>query len=150
MLRLLLCSTILVFDVSTAHACDTVETATLESTCVAMRRDTVQGVWFDVATADMLRKAKLKVPELELQNAELVSKMEVREFQLKAYREVVVLKQSSVDTAMASMEAFVRTAREAREDEQEARAELGAWYRAPSLWAGIGAGVVTAIVVALR
>jgi hypothetical protein len=97
-----------------------------------MDRDGKSGVWFELETADELRRAHLIVPELKLQVATLEQIQSVRDAQLKAY---------------------VQALDEQKQATKEYRAELEEtrrWYREPSLWAGIGAAFVTAIVVGLR
>lgn len=133
-----------------ARACDTVATATVESTCVVMEREGARGVWFALETADELRKYKLEVPELRLQIRSYEQIARAREVQVKTYLDVIALKDSAIKTAEDNMEAFTRQAREAREAEREARAELGAWYRSPALWFAVGGILVTGIVVALE
>jgi len=133
-----------------ARACDTVATATVESTCVVMEREGARGVWFVLETADELRKYKLEVPELRLQIRSYEQMAAAREVQVHTYLDVITLKDSAIKTAEDNMGAFARQAREAREAERKARDELGAWYRSPALWAAIGGILVTGIVVALE
>ena len=133
-----------------ARACDTMATATAESTCVVMEREGARGVWFALETADELRKCKLEAPELRLQIRSYEQMALAREVQVKTYLDVIELKDSAIKTAEGSMGAFARQAREAREVERKARDELGAWYRSPALWAALGGILVTGIVVALE
>lgn len=156
MTKWLSCSAILIFELlvaAPANACDTAATATKASMCVVMSRDGVRGVWYELKTANELRetrdKFKLEVPELKLQIRLGDRRNSVRDFQLESYREVVAIKDGSIKLAQDSMVAFARTAREAREAEREAVEELNAWYRSQVLWMGIGASVVTIIVVSL-
>ena len=130
---LLLCLVILACSApNIARACDTPSEATAESTCVVLKRDEIPGVWFNLATADDLRKLKLEMPELRLQVTGLEAKIITRDSQLTDYREVVRLKDVSLATSDKNMKAFSRRAR-------KAEAALDAWYRSPYLWAGIGA-----------
>lgn len=151
MMRLLICLVILACNCApaVAFACDNSSEATPDSACVVLDREGVKGVWFRLDRADELRRVHLEVPELRLQIKGLEQRGAARDFQLKNYREVVQLKQQSIDKAMANMGAFAKQAREAREGEQDAMDALHAWYRSPVLWAGIGAGIVVGIVVAL-
>lgn len=154
MMRLLVCfltaaCSALAF-IPAAQACDTIKTATLKSTCVVMEREGQNGVWFDLATADELRKSKLDVPELQLQISSYEQMALAREFQVSTYLKVIKLKDNALKVAEDNMAVFAKQARTAREDAHAAMDELDAWYRSPSLWAGIGAAVVTGIVVALE
>ena len=127
---------------STAHACDTVATATPESSCVVLQREGVPGVWFSLGEADRLRKAHLELPELRLQIDKYEGLRDVQDYRIKAYVEVIALKDASLKSAVGNMDAFARRTRKAEE-------ALDAWYRSPILWTGIGAGLVTGLVLAL-
>lgn len=136
----------------TALACDTVEQATLKSTCVVMPLEGRQGVWFDVKTADTLRRAKLLVPELQLQvdKYDLVEKK--RDAQVHALMEAVALRREAADLLEANIKVHIREAREARQEAARARADAGAWYRSPWMWGVIGAalgGVATAYLASM-
>lgn len=122
-----------------ALACDTVDTATLKSTCVVMPIQGRPGVWFDLATADELRRLKLEVPELRLQ-VEKFSLIEMRrEAQVQALLEAGSLRREAADMLKASIDHSVKDARLARQEAADAREELGAWYRSPWLWGVTGA-----------
>ena len=132
MRRLLLCSAILVCSwPATAHACDTVATATPGSTCVVLERESVRGLWFDLGTGNGLRKAKLLVPELKLQTGLLESKLEARDFQLESYRSVLKLKNGIQKEQQRAIGLLTKQERQARE-------ALDAWYRSPVLWFAVG------------
>jgi len=134
-----------------ALACDTVDTATLKSTCVVMPVQGRPGVWFDLATADELRRLKLEVPELRLQ-VEKFSLIETRrEAQVQALLEAGSLRREAAEMLKASIDASVKDAREARQEAADAREELAAWYRSPWLWGVTGAvlgGTLTAVLIA--
>lgn len=135
-----------------AAACDTVQTATVESTCVVMPLEGRAGAWFDLATADQLRRLKLEVPELRLQleKYDLVEKR--REAQVQALLESVALRREAADLLKASVDGAVKQAREGRQEAAEAREELGAWYRNPWMWGALGAilgGVATGALIAM-
>lgn len=135
----------------TAAACDTVQTATAQSTCVVMPVQGRPGVWFDLATADELRRVKLEVPELRLQleKFDLIEKQ--RESQVSALLEANALRRETADMLSASIDVSVKDAREARQEAADAREELHAWYRSPWLWGVTGAvlgGVVTGFLIA--
>lgn len=133
-----------------AAACDTVENAGLDSTCVVMPFQGRQGVWFDVSTADELRRLRLQVPELQLQLEDFNQIELIRESQLDSMRQAVSLQQGANELLKKTVMANVRDAREAREDAAEAREELNAWYRSPWLWSVAGAvlgGTVTVLLL---
>jgi hypothetical protein len=115
-----------------------------------MAREGSPGVWFSLTKADGLRKYKLEVGELKLQIEGYEQASVIQDRRINAYTEALDLKDSSLDTAKEGMTAFASQAREAREGEREAMDELHAWYRSPALWAGIGAGLVTALVIFLE
>jgi len=69
---------------SKAFACDTIENATLDSSCVVMAREGQRGVWFSLSEAERLRKASLIVPELQLQ----IKKFEESEIEKEAREEL--------------------------------------------------------------
>jgi hypothetical protein len=96
-----------------------------------------------------MRKASLEVGELRLQIKDHELRASTRDYQVQTYQDVIKLKGAALDGAKASMAAFVRQAREARKEAQDAKDELHAWYRSPILYTGLGAAVVTAIVVVL-
>lgn len=122
-----------------ALACDTVQTATLESTCVVMAIQGRPGVWFDLTTADTLRRAKLEAPELRLQVEKFSLVEKKREAQVHALMEATALRREAADMLKASIDASVKDAREARQEAAEAHEELNAWYRSPWLWGVTGA-----------
>lgn len=151
MKRLLRCLTVAVCSWlalhSVASACDTAATATPASTCVVMKHLDTPGVWFELKTADELRRFKLEIPELRLQLDAFTQRVAIRDEQLKLYTEVITLKDSALGVANDSMAAFARTAREAQEDERKARAELDAWYRSPIIPFLAGVATVTTVVL---
>ena len=57
-LLILACST----HVLPVHACDTEKTATPDSTCVITERNGRKGVWYDIDTADNMRKEYVAAP----------------------------------------------------------------------------------------
>jgi hypothetical protein len=130
-------------------SCETEATAKPDSDCVVLSFQNKRGVWFELNKADELRKASLEVGELRLQIKDHELRAVTRDYQVQTYRDVIKLKSASLDEAKKSMVAFVRQTREARKEASDAREELHAWYRSPVLYMGIGAAVVTTIVVAL-
>ncbi len=132
---------------STALACDTLANARLDSTCVVMPREGVQGVWFDVNTAGSLRTAKLEVPELRLQ-IEVFQRVEAGRVSESAdLRAALQLMKESLATLEGTISAHVAEARRTREDAAQARS----WYRSPwMLWgAGVASGALLAVVVTM-
>lgn len=135
----------------TAAACDTVQTATLQSTCVVMPVQGRPGVWFDLSTADELRRLKLEVPELRLQVENYAAIEKRREAQVASLMEANILRREAADMLKVSIDFAVKDARESRQEAADAREELGAWYRSPWMWGAAGAvlgGVVTGFLLA--
>lgn len=144
MKKLLACLLILACNVATqANAqCVTLVEATLESTCVVMPRDGVRGVWFDLATADTLRRAHSLVPELQLQVDRWTSVARLRDAQIDDLRAAATLRAEALMIARSELEESLRR-------EQRAREALNKPRRSPLLWAVIGAVVGGATVAAL-
>jgi hypothetical protein len=98
---------------------------------VVLPREGIRGLWYDLATANKLRKASLLVPELESQLKLQVEKVTVRDFQLNGYREAYDLQleiQAQQQDAIALL----------TKQEREAREALHVWYRSPTLWFTVG------------
>jgi len=134
--------------VPSAAACETFDLRTPSSTCVVMPLDGRQGVWFDLATADGLRKLKLEVPELRTLVKDYERSQALYRHQSESYRQAWELTSGVISDLQKSQRIYVQTAREAREERDAAVEEMGAWYRSPILWAGSGV-VVTLSVGAL-
>lgn len=135
-----------------ARACDTLETATLESTCVVSALGGRSGVWFDLETANALRKAHLLVPELQLQVKNYAAIEVSRAKEVSLLREAVALRGGATETLKGVIAGHAKEAREARSDAARAREELNAWYRSPWLWGVTGSvlgGLLTAYLVSL-
>ena len=147
MRKLLAFSLILACSASARPAlgCETFDARTSESTCVVMPLDERKGVWFDLETADGLRKLKLEVPELRALVKDYERSRKLYKFQAERYREAWALSSGVVSDLHASQLLHVRAAREAREERDAARAETGAWYRSPILWAGAGVTVTLGV-----
>jgi hypothetical protein len=103
-----------------------------------MPLDGRQGVWFDLETADGLRKLKLEYPELKKTLKDYQRLEALGAFQAMRYREAWELTRGVVTDLQSSQAVYVRQAREAREARDAAREELGVWYRSPILWTGAG------------
>lgn len=159
MTKLQNCFQILVFSIvfsivvcfpATAKACDTVETATLNSTCVVMDSPhNIRGVWFPVKQADLLRQSYLKIPELTLQIRKLESIVEIRKSEISDLRKTVVLQESSIGALNSSIQMHVKKVRVAQQEAEEAREALDAWYRSPLFLISVGTvlGVLSTVVV---
>lgn len=151
-MKWLVCSVTLACNAAPASAldCVTAANATPASDCVVLERDGARGVWFDLKTADELRKAKLSFPELQLQIGALEQRGAVRDWQLERYLEVISLKQEALSEMDKGLAAQVRIAREARKGEREAVEALHAWYNQPSLWfaSGVVVSVVAGVLIA--
>lgn len=133
----------------TAFGCDTVATATLESTCVVLEREGRRGVWFSLDKAQELRKGALEIPQLRLQlqtHDELEAKRTEQVIQLTAAN---AERKSAMVALESTNAAHVADARRAREDASQARAELDRWYRSPWVWfgAGIASGALAAVMI---
>ena len=135
---------------SKAFACDTIENATLDSSCVVMAREGQRGVWFSLSEAERLRKASLIVPELQLQIKKFEESEIEKNSEVSNLREALKLQKESTATLESTVETYVKETREAKKSAAEAREELDAWYRSwwflTSLGAAIG-GVTLAIVL---
>jgi len=107
-----------------------------------MPRGEARGVWFDLATADALRRFRLEVPELRLQIASLERAAEVQTERVALYRESTELRASAVAQSETQLEASLRR-------EHQLRAELSAWYRSPALWFAVGILVASGAAIAL-
>jgi chromosome segregation ATPase len=107
-------------------------------------------VWFELHVADEFRQLKLTLPQLQLQITSLEQRAAERDAQLATYHDVVALDESALNAAKSGMETFARTAREASEEAQAARAELNKWYRSPWLWMLAGAVGTAAVVITVK
>jgi len=123
--------------------CVTPDQASPQSTCVVMERDGVRGVWFSLAEADALRRMKLREPELDLQIRSLEQMRDVQAGRVEQYREASTLRGEALARAEEQLELSLQR-------NTELEMEVNAWYRSPALWAGVGAAVTVAVVVAAR
>ncbi len=129
-----------------AAACDTVERATLESTCVVTARQGVPGLWFILKTGMDLRKAYRLAPELELQVKDLKALSLKQDTEVIDLREALQLTQESVALVESTVAESDRRAREAvqRADRVEARHDTWKW-----VWwtAGVATGALVAVLI---
>ena len=130
----LACST----SATPAWGCDVYSSRTPDSTCVVMELDERSGVWFDLETADGLRKLKLEYPELKKLLKDYKRSESLGKFQAERYREAWTLTRGVVADLQKSQRLYVRQAREAREARNAAIQERNVWYRSPVLWTGVG------------
>lgn len=107
----------------------------------------VTGVWFHPAVAECLL-GRLTV--LERTHPLYVDRVRLLDQRIAAQGRIVStltqaeeLSRQIAETATGALEAAVRGRRQAEE-------ELGAWYRSPVLWTGVGGVIVAAIAVAIR
>jgi hypothetical protein len=148
-LATVVCSFLLLLPIKVrALECVAALHATAQSECVVIERAGVRGIWFQLAVADELRRAKIANSEYQLQVALLEQRAGLRDWQLAQYMDVINLKQEAVTELERGLEAQVSLAREAREAEKRAEAELSAWYRQPALWFAAGL-VVSSVTMAL-
>jgi hypothetical protein len=109
-----------------------------------LEQNGVRGVWFELKLADEMRRTKSAYPELQLQVGLLEQRAAVRDFQMERYLEVIKLKDAAIAGQQRELESQVRLARASREEAEEARAALNAWWRQPSLWFAAGVTVTVA------
>lgn len=138
-LLLLFCSSI---PTHVALACDTMLTATGQSTCVVAPLFGQTGIWFTLGKADELRTAYDLVPNLRLQ--------------IDSYDKLVGDYKRSLDNMKFVADARGETIEDlqkalAKEVKRSNDAELHAnpWYTSPILWGivGLAGGVTLATVV---
>jgi len=143
---------ILVVLQSKALACDTIETATLTSTCVVMDFNNVKGVWFQLEEANNLRVAKLLVPELKLQIEKQEKIEENRVLEIQYLNRALDLQKKSTSELQNNVNTYAKMARESHEEAVHLRESLSAWYRSPWLWGamGIAIGAVTTSLITLQ
>lgn len=134
---------------SKAFACDTIENATLESTCVVMAREGQRGVWFSLSEAERLRKASLIVPELQLQIKKFEQSEIEKNSEISNLREALKLQKESTTTLESTIETYVKETRKAKKSAQEAHDELDAWYRSWWFLTGLGAAIGTGVTLAV-
>lgn len=125
-----------------ALACDTAAQAHRGSTCVVMPRRGVPGVWFDLDTADELRKVSLEVPELRLQMDAHVRIEGKRIVEVRNLRESI---QHRKDVAKGLREAARLSAidaKRARKETEEMKRKADSFLRKPLFWflAGVATG----------
>lgn len=126
---------------SVAFACETLETAKLDSECVVMTRDGQRGVWFRLSAADKIRKMKLELPELRLQIEKYELAEEERQSEVRELKMAIELQKSSLMALESTIENHAKEAREAEERAKAAEDELDKWYRSPWLWGAVGIAV---------
>jgi len=123
-----------------AYACETEATARPDSECVVMQRGGIRGVWFRLDVADELRRMKLEFPELRIQTEKQSEVLALRESQVIYLRQALDAHEKALAEVKSANEILSRDAARARQERDEAKAELGAWYRSPILWTAIGSG----------
>lgn len=127
-----------------ALACETVETARLDSECVVMPRGELRGVWFRLDKADELRRASLELAETRQQVTWYQKLSDIRDEQTVAYTQALDERRAALQAVQKVNELLVSDARQAREERDKAKAELGKWYRSPFLWVSVGVAVTLA------
>lgn len=132
----------LVSDRLATAECVEAQNATPESTCVVMMREGVRGVWFSLGEADNIRRMRLELPELRLQNASLERALRISESRIVAYQEANTLRQEALIALQARFD-------ESLERETQLRQQLGVWYRSPSLWLSVGMVLTTVAYIAV-
>jgi hypothetical protein len=138
---------------ASAHAQDALPSVDLAQPCAphvpeAARRELLTrgaaaGIWFhgDVARCmlDRLALLPLYVERVRLLDERLAVQEHIEDTLTRAE----LLSRQIADQATAALDEAERGRRQAEE-------ELGAWYRSPVLWTGVGGVIVAAIAVAIR
>ncbi len=126
--------------------CVSLSKATAKATCVVMRVEGQQGVWFVLPVADELRKLKLEVPELHLQITKLEVALHSEKLSADAFLAAAETRRIALMASEASLDKALALSAKVEKD-------ASAWYRSPWLWFSAGAllsgaaviGVVTAV-----
>lgn len=124
-------------------ACDALQNATGQSTCVIMPFSGQTGAWFTLGVADELRTAHDLVPNLRMQ--------------LRSYDDLVGSYKRQVSNLTFVMDARGETIEDlqkalAKETKRANDAELRAnpWYTNPILWGIVGIAAGISLTVAVR
>lgn len=128
----------------TAAACDTIQTARLDSTCVVMARQGQQGVWFAVKQAAELKKAFQLVPELRIQVTKGEKLNLRRESQISDLRGALQLTKDSLRVIEGTVAVAEKSGREGRQQAISARQSHDTWK-----WVWWGAGVASGALLAI-
>ena len=141
-MTLLAFSLTLVSSQFAAAECVTESEMDEDSTCVVYALNGVRGVWFSLSEADSIRRMRLELPELrsQIQNLEQINRIQEERIQL--YIEARNDRQEAMDALQTLLDA-------AFERETNLRRQLGAWYRAPSLWLSVGLVIASAAYIAI-
>lgn len=120
---------LLILQPTAAFACDTLDIAGPESTCVVgIKHANNRGVWFEMSAAqDVLRKLRL-FPELELQVQKHSFSASLADREIKELRAAIDKLETSNRTLQRQVELSTKDAREARESAK------GHWYTSPVFW----------------
>jgi hypothetical protein len=140
MTRLLIGSLVAAYSLVTSPAwpCDTEATATPNSTCVITAREGRRGAWFDLQTADQLRREHEQVPIVVTMLEQYRSLVAVRESQIR-----------SLEAANAERTAASNAATKAVQEARQEALDASTWYRSPLVWGLVGVvlgGTVVAII----
>lgn len=133
-----------------ACACDEGARARPDSPCVVVSRQGVRGVWFRLAEADELRKAKLLVPQLSLQIQQYSDLDKKRTEQVTALKGALAARTAANDALKLEVGKAVQAASAAQAEAMAAREELGRWWRSGFVWLTVGAlaGALAGIAIA--
>lgn len=142
MLRLPLASLMLAFSLLSfqAFACDTIESARLDSECVAMPYGQQPGVWFRLDRAEALRQAALSFKPLTDRAEAAEGGLTVRAAQVVDLTKAVALLQEAGQAKDVQLDFWKGTAAAATAAEAKARKDAERrWYERPALWSSLGA-----------
>lgn len=131
----------LVFSGSPASAeCFTLLDAPLDAECVVMPFGDQRGVWLRLDVADEVRRERLELAELRIQNDALTEIANRRNQQVELLRAAVTEHQTATDAAVVD-------AGKSRVERDRLEREMKRWYRHPALW--FGGGVMVSITSAV-
>ena len=128
----------LTFAVPAGAKCYPIDKAPLDADCVVMPHGSQRGVWFRLDKADELRRLNLIIPELRGQVGRYEELMKLRDSQLTDLRGALGAHKRAGELLKTTNATLVKDARRARDERDKAQAALGAWYRSPFLWFGVG------------
>jgi hypothetical protein len=133
---------ILAFENVSYADCVIESEATPESTCVVMERNEIRGVWFDLATADTLRRFKLEVFELREQIINSEQMFELQTERLRFFEEISKEHKEAIELIQIELDRSLQ-----REKELKLKSNL--WYKSPILWFVSGIVLSTIIYVSI-
>lgn len=127
--------------------CRTADTAKPNASCVVVKHEGRKGVWFQLTTADSLRRSHLLVEELQVQLKDYSRLDASRTAEVEALRGALTAQKAATAKAKEAAELSAQEARAAEESALAAQRSLDKWWRTPWVWLSIGAlsGALAAI-----